>query len=456
MLHYVRMLLVLSLVATACRGSEAEPDSNTPADASADAGTGGPDGSVTGPDSSSGTFFLDLSSNFVEPSIATDADGGVHVAYRAYTSVDGKYPVRYAYCASRCGEADSWIAFDIGLSGIGGAFPSLALDAAGRPHVAWFRSDDWLGSDGAFWLARCEAGCSQPASWTAGEAFQTEALSPEGDRYFGIDPGGSAVIVHRGASTALFASCTQGCTDAAGWRQTDLSIRRGYNFAVAFAGPGKPRFAFTSEGDLYYFECGGNCGDASSWSGGGLFGIGSGGRFDLRTDRSGRPRIALYEGYLADAPQNEKTYYAWCDSGCSAASAWSSALVDVPDRFGEEGLALVMDADDRPWIAGGIDDYMQSLYGVGIAICDQGCESDGAQWRSVLVASVDDLEASDPVPVASGCSISVWNVVGKDVSLSLDPAGQPRLAYGATHGQGGSCSVHDDLALIRLTVLASD
>jgi hypothetical protein len=128
----------------------------------------------------------------------------------------------------------------------------------------------------------------------------------------------------------------------------------------------------------------------------------------------------------------------------------------VLDRFAERGLALALDSNNRPRIAGGIDSIAESVYAAGLTWCDEACESAGATWKSKAVESADDLEANNPVLVQDGCSISVWSEVGRNPSLALDPSGQPRLAYEAVHGQGGSCYAHEDVVLVRVAVIRGD
>lgn len=441
--------LVAAALALGCGGNGGPGSGDTGGTTPPDASPYEPDAGEVTPNDPAKPFFFDTSNNALEPSIAVDGSGAIHVAYRTTTS---PLRLKYARCTSGCASPANFTVADL-ADAADGAHPSLALDPQGRPRIAWFVRD--AGGNGMYRFGSCDANCTSAAAWTSAMVYQTGSLAPWAGRYFAVDAQGRPALAVADSGT-VYVSCTQGCTASANWSQVRLSTTPDYQHALSFADAGQPRIGYrrtdAANESVGYLECNAGCDNAASWSGNLLFGVGSGGDFDLRVDAQGRPRIALYEGYLPGTPQNLKTYWAWCNAGCNDDTKWSSAELAVPERFAEGGISLALDAQGNPSVAGGTEDSSNSQYGAALARCTAGCLDSNATWKAAFVESDEDATTANPVPLDKGCSISAW-AVGKEVSLALDAAGSPRLAYDAIHSQGGTCAVHEDVEMVRVAVL---
>jgi hypothetical protein len=109
-----------------------------------------------------------------------------------------------------------------------------------------------------------------------------------------------------------------------------------------------------------------------------------------------------------------------------------------------------MDAQGYPHLAYRVEDISGKIYGLAYGVCTAGCETTSPTWAHELVESPHDLEASDPIAPQPGCQ-SVWLYDGLNPSLALQGTA-PCIAYGASHSQGGACSVHTDVELVRFAL----
>jgi hypothetical protein len=164
--------------------------------------------------------------------------------------------------------------------------------------------------------------------------------------------------------------------------------------------------------------------------------------------------LAYYEGDKTGDTPDKRAFYAWCNTGCSVGSNWRKARIPMVEGFAEEGLSMVLDAQDRPWLAGESDNTGGSENGIALVWCSDACESSNGNWDGRLLETRAQLEELLPLPRESGCAYSAWSYLGKNPSLKLDPSGQPRLAYDAIHLQAGSCYAHPDLMLVRVAAVS--
>jgi hypothetical protein len=183
----------------------------------------------------------------------------------------------------------------------------------------------------------------------------------------------------------------------------------------------------------------------------------------LRADSAGRPRVAYYAGtgQGGTLPPGILYYLSCSASDCSQLASWQALDLVLPELHGEGGVALALDAEDRPRIA-----YHASLTagdGLFYATCDTDCQTQSQGWMYGRVepsAKVNDELPISPWPGCDfpacnppvpACSYSFWET-GMRPAIALDAAGSPRIAYDADHQQGGGCGTFTDTRLTRFAL----
>jgi hypothetical protein len=404
------------------------------------------------------TLWPITSNNTDGASIAVDASGGVHLAFAAYTAVDGEYPAYYAYCSAGCGNLANWTVTAVHNIGVFGGSVRLEVNAAGQPRMLWYRQVS-ISEDGVYQYAQCSSNCTNASNWGIATLY-ADAVGPGSTRYFALNHQGNPRFLYTDTDVindhegTFYAYCDASCTSAANWHEAQISTTYMlYDFSLAFTPTGAARLAFRHAGmddTVAYAECSASCQDPDNWNDVTLVEVlGAYGAFSLDLDPQGRPRLAVYSGYFdASSPDNDLLWYGWCNSNCLAAASWSFDYVGLPANYGK-GVELVVDAQDRLHLAYLVEDIDQSIYGLGYTLCTANCTGTAPVWEDSFVETDATLAASNPIDVAPGCSISGWLDVGKEPSLAVDALGQPRFGFTAVHYQGGTCSIREDIRLVR-------
>lgn len=396
-----------------------------------------------------------VSNNTEGASTVVGPNGATHMAFSGYTAVNGVYPAYYAYCATNCSSAANWLVTPVGDTGGWGGNIRLELDSAGRLHMLWF-SMQAGSSFGWIQYAECSSGCTKAANWKV-TSLTSVSIGPDRGRYFAVDPQGHPRFLYTDTATehrgTFYAYCDSNCTVSDNWYETQFSNEYlYYDFSLAFSPAGAPQFAYrdaTGSQDVFvYAACDSSCTVPDAWQKVILVDqIGSGSAVSLDVDSKGRPRLAYYSGYLSsENPANDLLSYGYCNTNCFQAASWTIRPVKLPTRYGDD-VDLVIDAQNRPHMAYYID--ATDLNGLGYIGCSSNCESSAPTWKNALVESSDELDAIDPIPAVSGCSLSFWLENGIEPSLALDSSGKPRVGYTAVHYQGGTCTIHEDVRLVR-------
>jgi hypothetical protein len=392
--------------------------------------------------------------NTENPTVAVDPAGGIHVAFSAYSPVNGNFPVYYAYCPANCSSDAGWTVLAVAQAAAWGGHVRIAITPAGRPRLLWFYEVGGALS-GTYNYAECDTGCTQAANWHA-VALMSNSLGPLWlTRYFALDPQGRPRFVYTdtapGHTGTYYTYCDASCRTVGNWHEVQIDTNYLlYDFSLAFNAAGQPRLAFRANDAVWYAECNGNCAQASAWNMVATYAFGDEGALALALDSVGRPRMALYQGSAGYPEADNTLYYAWCNSVCLDQNSWNSSDVGLPAHEGLD-VDLALDSLNRPRLVYFVDDLAGSNYGLGYGYCTGNCETSTPGWVHQLVETPDDLDASDPVPPAQGCSLSSWLNIGRYPALAL--AGEdPRIVYNAEHVQGGTCSIHTDVKLVRLAL----
>jgi hypothetical protein len=420
----------------------------------ADDGDNNPPPAPPPTDAAPWAFFADPEWKTNSASVATDMDGGIHLAYHYYEAAGDGAPTNgvYAYCASDCDKAEHWkgVALGENVNEI-----QLALTADGRPRILYRVNSEETGS--IFYYAECNQNCTASAGWSESAIASNLGMSivefsddEQPQRYFALDPDGHPRFVYSDRDTfvepdhlgTFYAYCDSGCTDASQWSETRINKDNGgvgqyrsedfYYPALTFSATGQPRIlaegsTMQDESVLFYVACDSGCGNAAHWQSTALFERGSGSNvaYDIAINAQGHPRIAYFDGARLNG-EGETLSYAWCDQSCSNATNWQRYDLQLGTKEGQEP-DLVLDAAGKPHIASAL--YNQG--GLAYSWCESDCESANGVWTHQLVESRDDLDQAWDVAFPPHCDGGVWD--GLTPTLALDQAGNAIFGYDATY-----------------------
>jgi hypothetical protein len=404
------------------------------------------------------------------PHVAVDAAGGVHAVYAANAADrQGRRPAYYAYCASDCSSTGRFNAVALG-DGLGDA--QIQLTPTGKPrlllatqpvstsliqHEYWSCDSNCLQSVG--WAKTVVVQAGTPFFPSASESTQSFALDAQGRPRFLFQSNaiGSGVDL----SGAYLASCDSNCTSATQWRLAQLDENEWKNSALTINAQGLPRIAY-SQIELVepylpkftYLEC--TTRDCSA----GVSrlplaitttaGTMSTSTFSMRLTTSGAPRIALYTGTGegGNLLPNQLLYLS-CNTSCAQQlGQWGALDLGLPAGYGEEGVDLALDGQNRPRIALHVPVPVDEL---AYAWCDTQCEGNPQGWHSKLLPSAKAAEAEMGLPARMGCPECIppippcpnayW-LGGLWPAMTLDRNGNPLIAYEVQlQAGGGACSV---------------
>jgi hypothetical protein len=439
---------------------------------------------------SSASFFIEplpsIDRPTSHPTVIVDAAGGVHIVFtpESVTPEHATRSVLYAFCPANCFSAAT---FTIAALGDDVEYANLALTPTGKPRVlARLRPSAGNGFVYQYWM--CDSNCTNTAQWSAASIGAAYAR-PTGwgepfSRFFALDHLGRPRFVYYDAGAdyndphwgAFYAYCDVDCGNAENWQEARL-IEDAYasEFALAFSPTGKPRLAYTSYDPdaiaqyVAYAECDANCASAANWYSLRLVDTASASVTEfatlaLRTDSSGRPRLALYTGTgLGGTLAPNTLYYLSCAAApCTQGQSWQTLNLGLPSTHGEAGVDLALDGQNQPRIA--YHAPMAAGFGLHYAWCNVNCATSVQGWQYQEIEPSEAVNQELPIPPWPGCSfpecnppippctISTWDT-GMRPSLALDASGHPRLAYDADHQQGGACGTFTDTKLTRFALL---
>ena len=394
------------------------------------------------PTNTVGSFFVARDGKTFSANAKVDANGGMHMAFAVFASVGDNPPLVYAYCpgpAAVCATDAGWKG--VALSDTVGEV-QLQLTPDGKPRLLVQRYSTELSHD-QYVYGECDSNCTAASQWqftTLVTIGGTDVFGKDNPQHsFALDPWGRPRFVFTNGYGAgwtpgvYYAYCDEGCNDANNWYATQIEEgpqNRSLEFdfpALTFTSDGRPRIianmSFSGEAQgVRYLECDTNCGDLSGWASVALYPRGGGvsASWDLVLDPFDRPRVAFYQASTNDG-SGDRLFYASCNSDCVSAASWQRTPIGLPQEAGQNA-DLELDAQGRPRIA-----YEGLLgNGLGYSWCNSGCES-AAGWQHTIVESAAKLQADFPVVNPVTCDPSFWT--DAIPSLTLDAAGNPRIAY---------------------------
>lgn len=381
--------------------------------------------------------------------IAVDAAGGVHVAFKTFVAEVEHPAAYYGYCANTpagsCATEAGWryVSFGDRVDQV-----ELALSPAGQPRIFFRMRDEATTSYNHVYVA-CDADCVGDGAWS-GLIVLRAAVSNVFDkdnpqRAFALDPQGRPRFVYTSAWGAgkpvgvFYVHCDSDCADPnlAQWVETRILPDVEYKSetldypSLAFTSDGSPRVlgVMGLSGDdhgLHYLACDSGCDDLSGWTstrlaerGGGVYA-----GWDLELDAQDRPRAVQFQGSLS-AGDPGRLFFLACDAGCTSADAWQRLAIAAPGIGINPDLELT--ATGAPRLAYGGQPTTGTL--LAYAWCETACAADASQWRAKTVESAATLDASFKPAIPFACNEQSW--AEAIPTLSLDVAGNPRIAYDA-------------------------
>lgn len=397
-----------------------------------------------------GAYFFTKEIKTNDAAIAVDPRGGLHVAFKTFVAEVEQPAAYYGYCPgsplANCATDAGWsyVSFGSTVDEV-----QLALTADSRPRILFReRKEGTLHYNYAY--VACEANCTAESTWSGVYVVEAAGVGTfdkdNPQRSFALDPQGNPRFVYvnpwgNGKPQGVFyVQCDVACaTPQAQWTQSNIVPEVQYRSpgmdypSLAFTRDGRPRVVGVStySGDavgLQYFACDAACDDPSSWSitflgerGGGAYA-----GWDLALDAQDRPRVVQFQGALT-ADDLGRLIYLSCDAGCEHEEAWRKVTIGAPGEGTSPDLEL--DRLGRPRIAYG---YRPASGGglLGYAWCDgANCAGDAGQWRRQTIETNATLNATFTPDIPLSCKEQIWS--DAIPSLSLDAAGNPRIAYDA-------------------------
>ncbi len=264
-------------------------------------------------------------------SLRVDGNGRRHLVYYGANN-----ELRYATCAAQCESPPSWTIATIDPI-TGDSRVSLALDRSGALHVAYY--------DAGFQFLKyavCPADCGDPANWGVTVPDLTGAIGREAS--LAIDAAGRLhVATHDELSDGLaYATCANDCLGN-GWQSEAIDPANGAaeSAVIAVGGDGRLHVAYQpgDTDDLRYASCGGGCLNPAAWEttivhptpeDAGEF-------VAIAVDDVDR----LYLTYWVIRLGTERLFLATCASSCTDAASWQSTTIDGGGRVGRYNAVAV-------------------------------------------------------------------------------------------------------------------
>lgn len=366
---------------------------------------GGMGGGATGGGSGSGGGVVTFETlAFGEPALVSGGDGVLHLAWVAGPTPDST--VHYARCAQDCGVASSWQQLEVFRGAPWTSRPRLALGPDGRVHLLY---ELYESSSDQTWYATCASNCTQAASWS--RVNLTPVLGNLRAAWRGaplvVDSAGRASFIvsslTTGAAIAL-ATCSTGCTTAAGW-SVGLIRTGGSRMTMAAHGTTLHLVLQNEVNALVYRTCAADCTNAGSWQESPPLFIHDGYQpTSLAVTSAGGLRLAYNQGPTpanespAIKAQDQKVLVWSCDANCMQESGWSGVILgDLRD--GEEGIMLA----ER---GGALVLALTNTLTVVTRVCTSNCGVD-TSWQSGEVDSTTAINAAYDPNVYGMCGTSV-------------------------------------------------
>lgn len=409
-------------------------------------------------------LFLGTDIESASSSIALGPDGALHAAYSGYDGAS-KDKIYYALCAEDdCAQRDNWRQVAIDLPGAREVQVEVTPDGRPRIFVTGWTAQYANGSEYSY--GECDDDCLDAGNWTFGAIAasadglltninsyrlpaRTFALDEDGrPRFIYADENYSVEPDHYGA---FYMACDQDCTDKDNWIETDLANHMSYSTesfvqpVLALGKGGKVRvlaqvYAFEPDGTdakdgLYYYFCDKACTDPERWNRGFVIDTGGGSypnpTWDMALTEDGAPRLAVFAGDgMEQTDLDHQLIYIYCDQDCDNEDNWNGNTVQPGDGHGESP-DIELDDQGHPRIA-----FTLSNGDIGLARCEESCESPNAGWWSDFAERSAAAQAERPQYLPFHCDGEIWQgfapdlvLDGEKIVIGYDIAVEARCLY---------------------------
>ncbi len=307
-------------------------------------------------------------------SLAIDAGGRLHVAYRDSTNLD----LKYATCEEACASSANWITTAVDQDGSLAYSVSLAVAPDGELHVLYTDSDNF-----DLRYATCTADCTSQGAWTTATVDSVGNIGNFGS--LGIDEDGrlhATYFVFSGPFHLRYATCTLSCAAPESWTTANIGpVGTGvFRASLAVDGAGRVHVAWpkhSGSGDLQYASCAAECNQDASWE------LGSVDFFTTTPSIVVEENGAVHLTYYSSIPDD--LMYATCSIQCGTLANWVTVAVDQAGDVGAHS-SLTRDADGRLQVV-----YYDATNGdLKYATCAAACTA-AASWRRTALDQDGDV-----------------------------------------------------------------
>jgi hypothetical protein len=391
--------------------------------------------------------------------LAVDGTGTPHISYMCGWASQRNMDLRYA---TRRGGA--WVVETVADGGLLGEYDSIAVDAAGIPHITYRDADHedvrhavrgeagWeievIESGGGYWLGSTttlidaqgmlhvsySVNAGARYAYRVGDGWAIEPIASGTHQHtsMALDAENRPRVAYFSWSEFALQLATR---SAGGWaiEVVDRPGLMGKHASLALDGAGQPRVSYTEyhrTGELRYARATG-----PAWTAQTVDRIGTaGGYTDLALDAGGGPHIAYYDGVGGDLRYARLQGSTWVTETADAegdvgmyasAGLGPGGGVRVSYYDASHGDLKVAFRDGGSWTAETVDAEGDTGLYTSLAV-------DGA--GEVHVAYYDGSAGDLRYAHGSGAGWSAETVdwagdVGRYASLALDGEGQPQIAY---------------------------
>jgi hypothetical protein len=215
--------------------------------------------------------------------LAADGAGALHLVYLSV----GDNRVRYAYCASACGDRANWGGAPVG-GPVNDAYHNasrlIAVAPSGAVHLLYATASSLM-------HAVCVGACTDSTSWTEESVSGVAQVDPLRAISLVFDQGGDAQVALADQSGAVrYGTCAAPCRVPGTWSFTALPLTT-VDVALAPDGLGGVYLA-TNDGTVALSHCASGCLDPTAWQTVTVDSALGNGRVAITVDSAGHARIA--------------------------------------------------------------------------------------------------------------------------------------------------------------------